>query len=136
LSCPKNILSDNNCLKRTKIKKIPNWDPNMWLPLNILSVENNINFFIQSKSLKHIKLIYFYLIDTDGWCMIFNTFNNISVISWRSVLLVVETGVPGKDHQSVASHWQTWSHHVVSSTPRQSGIPTHNFRGDRCWLHR
>ena len=29
--------------------------------------------------------------------MVFNaTFNNISVISWRSVLLVVETGVPGE----------------------------------------
>ena len=26
------------------------------------------------------------------------TFNNISVISWRSVLLVVETGVPGEKH--------------------------------------
>ena len=29
------------------------------------------------------------------WLMVFNaTFNNISVISWRSVLLVEETGVP------------------------------------------
>jgi hypothetical protein len=29
--------------------------------------------------------------------MVFNaTFNNISVISWRSVLLVEETGGPGK----------------------------------------
>jgi len=29
------------------------------------------------------------------WSMVFNaTFNNISVISWRSVLLVEETGVP------------------------------------------
>ena len=29
--------------------------------------------------------------------MVFNaTFNNISVISWRSVLLVGETGVPGE----------------------------------------
>jgi hypothetical protein len=29
--------------------------------------------------------------------MVFNaTFNNISVISWRSVLLVEEIGVPGK----------------------------------------
>jgi hypothetical protein len=26
------------------------------------------------------------------------TFNNISVISWQSVLLVEETGVPGKHH--------------------------------------
>jgi hypothetical protein len=29
--------------------------------------------------------------------MVFNaTFNNISVISWQSVLMVEETGVPGK----------------------------------------
>ena len=32
--------------------------------------------------------------------MVFNTtFNNISVISWRSVLLVKETGVPGENHR-------------------------------------
>jgi hypothetical protein len=41
------------------------------------------------------------------------TFNNISVISWRSVLLLEETGGPGKNHQHVASHWQTLSHNVV-----------------------
>ena len=32
------------------------------------------------------------------------TFNNISVILWRSVLLVEETGVPGENHQPVANH--------------------------------
>jgi hypothetical protein len=26
------------------------------------------------------------------------TFNNISIISWQSVLLVEETGLPGKNH--------------------------------------
>ena len=47
--------------------------------------------------------------------MVFNaTFNNISVISWRSVLFVKETG---ENHEPVASHWQTLSHNVVSSTP-------------------
>jgi hypothetical protein len=51
--------------------------------------------------------------------MVFNiTFNNISSISWRSFLLVKETGVPGKKHRPVASHWQTLSHRVESSTPR------------------
>ena len=40
------------------------------------------------------------------------------VESRRSVLLVKETGVPGKKHQSVASHWQTLSRNVISSTPR------------------
>jgi hypothetical protein len=47
-----------------------------------------------------------------------DTFNNISAISWRSVLLVGETRVPGENHRPVASHWQTVSHNVVSSTPR------------------
>ena len=51
--------------------------------------------------------------------MVFNTtFNNISVISWQSVLLVEETWVPGENHWPVTSHWQTLSHNVVSSTPR------------------
>jgi hypothetical protein len=32
-----------------------------------------------------------------GWFMVVNaTFNNISVISWQSVLLMEETGVPGE----------------------------------------
>jgi len=51
--------------------------------------------------------------------MVFNiTFNNISVISWWSVLLVEETGEPGENNRQVASHcWQTLSHNVVSSIP-------------------
>jgi hypothetical protein len=40
-----------------------------------------------------------------GSVMVFNaTFNNISVISWWSVLLVEKTGVPGENHRPVASH--------------------------------
>ena len=50
--------------------------------------------------------------------MAFNaTFNNISVISWRSVLLVEKIGVHGQKPPTLAaSHWQTLSHNVVSST--------------------
>jgi hypothetical protein len=37
--------------------------------------------------------------------LVFNaTFNNISVILWRSVLLVEETEGPGENHRPVASH--------------------------------
>ena len=32
------------------------------------------------------------------------TFNSISVISWRSVLLVEETAGPGENHRPVTSH--------------------------------
>jgi hypothetical protein len=50
------------------------------------------------------------------WFMVFNaTFNTISIISWRSVLLVEETGVPSENQRPVASYCQTLSHHVVSS---------------------
>ena len=46
--------------------------------------------------------------------MVFNTtFNNISVISWWSVLLVEETGGPRENHRPVASDWETLSHNVV-----------------------
>jgi hypothetical protein len=41
-----------------------------------------------------------------GLFMVFNTtFNNVSIISWQSVLLVEETGVPGENHWSVTSNW-------------------------------
>ena len=57
--------------------------------------------------------------------MVFNTtFNNISVILWQSVLLVEETGVPRESHRPAASHWQTLSHNVASSTPCLNGIQT------------
>jgi hypothetical protein len=46
--------------------------------------------------------------------MVFNaTFNNISVLSLRSDLLVEETGGPGENHPPVESHWQTLSHNVI-----------------------
>ena len=58
-------------------------------------------------------------------CIVFNaTFNNISVILWQSVLLVEETG---ENHWSFASHWQTLSHNIVSSTP-------HNEQGSNSQL--
>ena len=44
------------------------------------------------------------------------TFNNIWVISWRSVLLVEKTEVPGENHRPGVSHKQTLSRNAVSST--------------------
>ena len=44
------------------------------------------------------------------------TFNNISVISLLSVLLVEETGAPGENNRR--NHWQHLSHNGVATTPR------------------
>ena len=57
--------------------------------------------------------------------MVFNaTFNNISVISWRSVLLLDEIGVHGENHWPAASHWQILSHNVVHLTMSRIWTPT------------
>ena len=52
------------------------------------------------------KLAYYIL-----WVMVFNaTFNNISVISWRSLLLVEETAGPGENYRPVyrGGHFYWW----------------------------
>jgi hypothetical protein len=74
------------------------------------------------------------------------TFNNISVISWLSVLLVEETGVSRENHWPVASHWRTLPHimamvilkllyHIMLYWvhPAMSGVQIHNLSGDRHW---
>lgn len=53
-------------------------------------------FHLSSSSLKIIENKVFRGSDT--------TFNNISVISFLSLLLVEETGVPEESHRHVASH--------------------------------
>ena len=61
--------------------------------------------------------------------MVFNTtFNYISVILWRSVLLMEETRIPVGNQRPVASHWQTLSHNVVQLALIE--IRTHNICGD------
>ena len=61
--------------------------------------------------------------------MVFNaTFNNIVAISWRSGLLMEDTGVHGENHRPAAIHRQTLSHNVVHLA--LSGIRTH-ISGDR-----
>jgi hypothetical protein len=58
-----------------------------------------------------------------NWFMVFNTtVNNISVISWQSVLLVEETRVPVENHRPVTSHWQTLSHNVSSTPHNEWGL--------------
>jgi hypothetical protein len=54
-----------------------------------------------------------------------------NIISWWSVLLMEETGVPRENHWPTASHWQILSHNVVSSTSRERGSQRYVLIGSR-----
>jgi hypothetical protein len=82
--------------------------------LGIITIEDMLKVVVQLLN-TFVCLIVLYIID-EGGLMVFNaTFSNISVISWRSILLVEETGVPRKTRRLAASHRQTLSHIVVST---------------------
>ena len=90
-----------------------------WIyPLSVI----HINFILLDAALLlfiHCCRSPYYDIGHNIWVRVMASnayFNNISVMSWRSVLLVEETEGPGENHRPDASHWQTLSHNVVSST--------------------
>jgi hypothetical protein len=70
------------------------WQLDLQLPMQLVPITTDV-----------VSLV---ICDKDVGCwlvdlMVFNaTFNNISAISWRSVLLVEETGGPRENHRPVA----------------------------------
>ena len=59
--------------------------------------------FVIGHNLNPHKILYWYFLVRVRNIVFNATFNNISVISWRSVLLLEETGVPRENHRPTAS---------------------------------
>ena len=83
--------------------------------MSLITQHNIMVFLIRSsidkydhENMSTFKIICKWYLEIQFRFMVFNaTFNNISVISWRSVLLMEETG---KNHRPAAiCHWQTLS---------------------------
>ena len=99
--------------------------------INCLSLDTKSKAALAIWLIVNRDLLYF-IDDTKGLVVrviaLNATFNNISVISWWSVLLMEETGVLGENHWPAISHWQTLSHNVVSSTPRHAFLNNWGFK--------
>jgi len=81
----------------------------MWKLLWLLHQGTNQNIDIdtlpsENQCREYVNGMQIFFIWHDIWC--FNTtFSNISTISWRTVLVVEEAGVPGENHRPWASNW-------------------------------
>ena len=79
---------------------------------NIIVIPSSLNI------IKKLHLLvdfwqHLYLQRTSVRVMVFNaTFNNILTKSWRSVLLIDETRMPGYNHRPAEIHWKLY--HIIS----------------------
>ena len=74
----------------------------------ILSLNYSLNIKPKLRGFFCAKQVKYFIRDQFGVSvrvrMLSTTFNNITVISWQSVLLVEETRGPGENHPPVTSH--------------------------------
>jgi hypothetical protein len=97
--------------RKSSLKNVLNSQVNLFFQISwlkhFLKIETEsgwLSFLLSCGWLSSVLNKRWSLVKGGGWVMVLNaTFNNISVILWRSVLLVQETGVTGENHLPAAS---------------------------------
>ena len=104
------VFKTNNLYSSYCLKQVHSQNPLFSPKTFYLCLINDITEISLKVALNTISLtLYQYLIIKDwliDWFLVFNaTFSNISVISWRPVLVVEEAGIPRENHQPSTSNW-------------------------------
>jgi hypothetical protein len=99
------------------VKYLEQYIPIKWLLIQHCTYNNRLETSNKIIWIYFIKILFSIFVWSSttlrmvGWFMVFNaTFTNISVISWKSALLVEETTVPGD--RTVASQWYSGTVHT------------------------
>jgi hypothetical protein len=97
------MISNTNKRTTTPLYDSGNLNPPLLITESPMAIQ--IYVFVDSGNVNNQNLIF-----STFWVMrirvvVYNaTFNNISAISWQSVLLVKETGIPRENHRPATSH--------------------------------